>query len=239
MNESLPLELRDVSVTFADGDAQVTAMDHVDFTAPGGELSVITGPSGSGKSTLLAVAGLLSTPTSGSVQINGIDTVGLSAHRRTEVRRDHVAFVFQSANLFPSLRAVEQLEFVAHMRGELNDSSRARARELLEVVGLADRANNRPAKLSGGERQRVGIARALMTQPALLLVDEPTAALDQQRSNEIMELLAETTATTGVATVLVTHDLDRVDLANSRWHMVDGRLRRLDESATLPVGSPS
>lgn len=220
----MTLELRDVTLTFEDGDRSVEAVSHVDLLVEPGEFLVVTGPSGSGKSSLLAVAGLLTVPTSGEVLIDGFTTADLSPSARSEIRRRDIAFVFQTAGLFPALTAREQLEFVLHMRGELDDSGRRKAMELLESVGLAARADHRPSKLSGGERQRVALARALMTEPDVLLVDEPTAALDEGHSREVMDLIGAATFQLKTATVLVTHDLDNIDLCDRRVEMRDGRL---------------
>lgn len=218
------LKLEDISVAFEDGENKIFALNKVSIAVDPGELAVVTGPSGSGKSTLLAVAGLLTLPDSGEVFINSRPMTKLKKKVLSNIRRDHLAFIFQSANLFPSLTAVEQVEFVAHMRGNLDSKAKKQARKLLDEVGLEGRYGHRPAKLSGGERQRVGIARALMSMPDILLVDEPTASLDQNRGNEIMELLSSTTRSKGIATILVTHDLDRIELADKLFHIVDGNL---------------
>lgn len=220
----MTLKIENVSVTFSDGENEIHALNKVSLETKPGELVVVTGPSGSGKSTLLAVCGLLSTPDSGEIYINSKPTVGLKQKARTDLRRDHIAFVFQSANLFPSLTALEQVEFAAHMRGALNSESKKFAKQLLDEVGLENRHHHRPAKLSGGERQRVGIARALISKPDILLVDEPTAALDQKRGNEIMDLIHRTTKSKEIATLLVTHDLEQLDLADHHFHLVDGKL---------------
>ncbi|CAL9355164.1 ABC transporter ATP-binding protein [Streptomyces althioticus] len=218
------LRLRDVCLTLGDGDTAVTALDHVDLTVAPGEFVAVVGPSGSGKSSLLAVAGGLQRPTSGTVHIAGTELTALSDKERTAARRRHIGFVFQQSNLLASLTVREQLLLPLHIDGRLDAAARARADELIEAVGLAHRTGSRPHQLSGGERQRAGLARALMTSPAVLLVDEPTSALDRVRSAEAVRLIAEQTHRHGTATVMVTHDTAIMDAADRVHEMVDGRL---------------
>ncbi|AEI13412.1 ABC transporter ATP-binding protein [Cellulomonas gilvus] len=215
------LRLSDVTLTFGDGDQQVAALDHVDLEVAPGELVAVVGPSGAGKSSLLAVAGGLAHPTSGAVVVDGIDLTGLRSRALAAFRRDQVGFVFQSGNLVPALTALDQLRLVERITGRRAQTS---PEALLDAVGMTDRAHRRPGKLSGGERQRVGIARALVASPSVLLVDEPTAALDRRRSHEIVELLARETHDVGVATVMVTHDHDVLVHCDRVLEMVDGRL---------------
>lgn len=218
------LRLDGVTLTFGDGDAAVTALDQVGLTVAPGEFVAVVGPSGSGKSSLLAVAGGLQRPTSGTVHIAGTELTALSDKERTAARRRHIGFVFQQSNLLASLTVREQLLLPLHIDGHLDAAARARADELIEAVGLTHRAGSRPHQLSGGERQRAGLARALMTAPAVLLVDEPTSALDRVRSAEAVKLLAEQTHERGTATVMVTHDTAIMDAADRVHEMVDGRL---------------
>lgn len=215
------LALSDVVLTFGDGDSQFNALDHVDLTVAPGEIVAIVGPSGAGKSSLLAVAGGLTRPTSGSVVVAGNDLTSLSGGKLARFRRENLGFVFQSGNLVPALTAIDQLRLVEKINGRKGATPPAK---LLEAVGMAERADRRPGKLSGGERQRVGIARALVASPEVLLVDEPTAALDRRRSHEIVELLARETHEFGVATVMVTHDHDVLEHCDRVLEMVDGRL---------------
>ncbi len=215
------LALTDVTLTFGDGDQQVAALDHVDLAVAPGELVAIVGPSGAGKSSLLAVAGGLTRPTSGSVAVDDVELTGLSARALARFRRDHVGFVFQSGNLLPALTAIDQLRLVEKITGRRGPTT---PEQLLDAVGMTPHAGRRPGRLSGGERQRVGIARALMAAPSVLLVDEPTAALDRRRSHEIVELLARETHEFSVATVMVTHDHDVLEHADRVLEMVDGRL---------------
>lgn len=221
------LELRAVTESVPDGMKRRILLDAVDLTVSRGELLVITGGSGSGKSTLLAIAGLLRRPESGDVVIGGITTSDLSNRARTALRQDHLAIVYQSANLFPPLTALEQLELVGHIRGERRADAKARAVGLLEELGMADRAGNLPHQLSGGERQRVGIARALMAEPSVLLADEPTASLDPVLAAEVSELLATQTKSRGLATVLVTHDEAPLKWADRCLHLSGGALSGL------------
>ncbi len=222
--ETRPLQLTDVAVDMRDGEGILTILDGVDLSLERGELVVVTGRSGSGKSTLLAVAGLLRRPSRGEVVVAGEPTAALDARQRTRVRRDHIAFVHQTSHLFPSLRAVEQLELVAHIRGRLGHAARRRARDLLGELGLGDRLQHLPAQLSGGERQRVASGRALMGDPSVVLADEPTAALDPERSRQIMEALAYETRQRKVATLVVIHDPTQLDVADRRLELRDHRL---------------
>lgn len=222
------LSLDGVDLTFRDGDQTLHALDGVDLEVARGEILAVVGPSGAGKSSLLAVSGGLLAPTSGSVRVGGRDITGLGRRELTRFRRDHVGFVFQSGNLVPALTARDQLRLVGHLGG---DRSRLRDPDaLLDAVGLSHRARRRPATLSGGERQRVGIARALMARPDLLLVDEPTAALDRRNSHDVVRLLAEETHEHGVATVLVTHDHEILEHCDRVLEMVDGGLRPVSSS---------
>ncbi len=213
------LELDGVALTLGDGADTVTALDDIHLSVTPGEFVAIIGPSGSGKSSLLAVAGGLTTPDAGRVRIGGTDLTALGARARTRFRLRHIGFVFQSGNLLPALTAADQLRLIARLTGARRDP-----RELLDAVGMGEKANRRPEQLSGGERQRVGIARALIGSPRVLLVDEPTAALDRARSAEVVELLAREARAAAVATVMVTHDHDILDRCDRVLHMIDGRL---------------
>ena len=226
----MSLIVDDAVLTFPDGAGRITAVDHVSLTVEPGEFAAVTGPSGSGKSSLLAVAGLLQTPDSGSVAIGGRVVSGLSRKDAAAVRLSSIGFVFQQSNLIASLTAAEQLEAVARLDGRKGKAVQDRAMELLEAVDLKDAAGRRPAQLSGGQRQRVGIARALMNSPELLLVDEPTSALDSERSSAVMRLIGDVTRDSGVATLMVTHDLPTLTAVDSVYEMVDGRLSRSERA---------
>jgi putative ABC transport system ATP-binding protein len=222
---SAGLSLSGVTLELGDGEETVLALDAVDLTVAPGEFVAIVGPSGSGKSSLLAVAGALVRPTRGDVVVADQDLGSLGARERARVRRDAIGFVFQSGNLLPALTAVDQLRLPLRF----NRSARVAARDpraLLAEVGMEGKADRRPHQLSGGERQRVGIARALVTSPRLLLVDEPTAALDRHRSREVVDLLARETRQHTVATVMVTHDHEILGACDAVYSMADGRLSR-------------
>ncbi len=220
----MSLSIENAHLSFADGDEQRVILDRVSLSVEPGEVVAFTGVSGSGKSTLLAVAALLQRPDSGKVIVAGQDASALSESERTTLRRDNIGVVYQAANLLPSLTAREQLELIAHIDGKLDDTARTRARELLVTVGLERRLDARPAQMSGGERQRVGIARALMNAPSVMLADEPTAALDPDRGRAIMELLTEQAARNNAATLVVTHAIEQI-AATRRLVIENGSLR--------------
>ena len=216
------LSLVAITLRLGDGDSIVTALDNVHLAVAPGELVAVVGPSGAGKSSLLAVAGGLTIPDEGSVTIDGNDIATMKSAARSAYRRDHIGFVFQSGNLLPALTALDQLRLVSRLARRRSGGPDPGA--LLAEVGMADKADRRPHQLSGGERQRVGIARALMGRPSLLLVDEPTAALDRARSHEVVELLARETRRSAVATVMVTHDTDVLEHCDRVVEMIDGKV---------------
>ena len=219
----MSLELDHVTLRLGDGQDVVTALDDVSLKVAPGEFVAVVGPSGAGKSSLLAVAGALTDPDEGDGRVDGVDVRRLGRRERTRLRRRSIGFVFQANNLLPALTARDQLRLAARLPGG-GDGRGRDPRELLAEVGMADKADRRPHELSGGERQRVGIARALVGDPAVLLVDEPTAALDRARSHDVVRLLAHETAQAGVATVMVTHDLEVLEHCDRVVEMVDGRL---------------
>ncbi|MEU5094592.1 ABC transporter ATP-binding protein [Streptomyces sp. NPDC020996] len=221
----MSLSLTDVTLTYPDGDARLTALDHVTLDVPQGSLTAVVGPSGSGKSSLLAVAATLITPDTGTVTVDGRTTTGLSRGELAELRRHKIGIVFQQPNLLPSLTAVEQLQVMARIDGRKPRTAHTRAMELLDAVGLADRAGRRPHQLSGGQRQRVNIARALMNDPTVLLVDEPTSALDHERGAAVIGLITRLTHQRATATVLVTHDRTHLTAVDRIAEVQDGRLR--------------
>lgn len=218
------LTLNDATLSFTDGDERVYALDHVTLTIAPGELVAVSGASGSGKSSLLAVAGALRTPESGHVMIGDTDITNASPRERSAIRRQHLGFVFQQSNLFAALTATDQLLYQAQLAGIPRATARENAAELLASVGMSDKSNRRPGQLSGGERQRVGIARALINSPRVILADEPTSALDANRAREIVQLLRDQTHQRQVATVMVTHDRDILGEADRVIKIRDGKI---------------
>ncbi|MCQ0025456.1 ABC transporter ATP-binding protein [Streptomyces somaliensis DSM 40738] len=221
----MSLHLTDVTLTYPDGDSRLTALDRVTLDVPEGSLTAVVGPSGSGKSSLLAVAATLIAPDSGTVTIDGTLTTGMTRGELTDLRRRKVGIVFQQPNLLPSLTAAEQLQVMAQIDGRKPRAARGRALELLDAVGLADRADRRPHQLSGGQRQRINIARALVNDPTVLLVDEPTSALDHERGAAVIDLITRLTHQRATATVLVTHDRTHLTAVDRVAEVDDGRLR--------------
>lgn len=219
------LSLEDVTLEYPDGTAGVlTALDTVNLAIRPGEMVSLVGPSGSGKSSLLAVAATLIRPTSGEVAIDGEAVTDLPRRRRDEIRREKIGMIFQLPNLLASLTAEEQLVMVEAFRGNPRKAAVSRARAILEMVGLSEAARRRPHQLSGGQRQRVNIARALMGSPSVLLIDEPTAALDHDRSESVVRLLRSITDELDLATLMVTHDTEFVPLTDAVVSMRDGVL---------------
>ncbi|MFE7182289.1 ABC transporter ATP-binding protein [Streptomyces erythrochromogenes] len=220
----MTLLVHDVTLTYPDGESRLTALDAVGLEVPAGTLTAVIGPSGSGKSSLLAVAATLVTPDRGRVVVAGEDTTRLGPAEKSALRREKIGIVFQQPNLLASLTAAEQLQVMAHVAGRPAKALRRRALELLDAVGLADKADKRPHQLSGGQRQRINIARALMNDPAVLLVDEPTSALDHERGAAVLDLLVTLTRERSTATVLVTHDHAHLVRMDRTATMADGRL---------------
>ena len=221
----MSLIVENTTLELGDGDQKVVALDNVSVTVKPGELTVVLGPSGAGKSSLLAVCGGLRPPTSGRITVADQLISDLNPGALTRVRRDLISFVFQQSNLIPALTSIEQLLLLVHLKGRRPGAAdRQRAFALLDEVGMTHRADRRPDQMSGGERQRVGIARALMSEPKLLLVDEPTSMLDQERGQAIVKLLAERCRQHQIATLMVTHDHGMLASANSVMHIRDGRL---------------
>ncbi|SDM01176.1 putative ABC transport system ATP-binding protein [Corynebacterium mycetoides] len=216
------LTMTDVTVTFPDGERTLTALDNISFAADPGHLTFIVGESGSGKSTLLSAAAGLIIPDSGEVLVGGSPV-------NDKVRLDKIGMIFQQANLIKALNVREQLLVTDHMRGIKPRAGRAD--ELLETVGLGGLGERRIEQLSGGQRQRVGIARALMGQPPLILADEPTAALDSERSHEIVALLRTLVEENNIAGAFVTHDRSLISERDRVVEVKDGRVTAL-------VGAP-
>ena len=217
-------EAADVTRTFGHGTAAVHALRGVSLTVPRGRLVALSGRSGSGKTTLLNILGGLDLPDSGTVSVDGMDLAAMGERGRTRLRRATVAFVFQSFGLIPILSAAENIGMPLRITDAGPQAREERVRLMLDVVGLAEHANQRPGELSGGQRQRVAIARALAGSPKLLIADEPTGQLDSETGRQIMILLAAAVRAEGVTALVATHDRTLMDLADVVLQLSDGRV---------------
>ena len=220
------LETRDVVKAYGTGTAATKAVDGVSIGVRSGEFVALVGPSGSGKTTLLAMLAGLLRPTEGSLMIDGRELGSMTDGERTSFRRQKIGFTFQSNNLVPYLTALENVELMLRLNGRFNKEGKARARNLLERLGLGDRLNSLPRQLSGGQQQRVAIARALIHEPAVVLADEPTASLDTERAFQVVETFATMIREQNRAGIMVTHDLRMIQYVDRVLQMQDGKLAR-------------
>lgn len=218
------VETRGLTKVYGSDQTAVTALDRVDLSIEPGEFVAVMGPSGCGKSTLLNLIGGLDTPSSGSVRIDGRETSQMSDDEITRLRRERIGFVFQFFNLIPVLSAAENAALPLVLDSTKPADARKRAEEWLARVGLSERLGNRPDQLSGGQQQRVAVARALITEPALILADEPTGNLDSKSSEEIATLLRQVSGEWGRAILMVTHDSRIAAHADRIVFMRDGRI---------------
>ncbi|WP_040780875.1 ABC transporter ATP-binding protein [Nocardia pneumoniae] len=227
MSEPAVLELSGVTKEYRVGGQTVRALDEVGLHIEAGEFTSIIGPSGSGKSTLLHLLGALDSPDAGSIRFRGEEIGALDEEQQSRFRRHQVGFVFQFFNLLPTLSAWENVAIPKLLDGTGLRKAKPRALELLDLVGLAERAEHRPAELSGGQMQRVAVARALIMNPPLILADEPTGNLDSKTGAAILELLGEI-AGSGNSVVMVTHDMGAVTYCDRVITLRDGRIRSND-----------
>jgi len=218
------IEFKAVTKIYGSGQAAVQALRGVDLQIEEGEFVAIMGPSGSGKSTCLHIMGCLDTPTSGEYLFKGVNVAQMSRYQRAMLRRYHLGFVFQGFHLLNRTSALENVELPLVYHGVPARERHARAREALAVVGLSDWEDHTPAELSGGQQQRVAIARALVTQPSVILADEPTGNLDSVQSNEIMKLLTTLNKDYGITVVMITHDAEMATYAKRLIRVFDGRV---------------
>ncbi|MGV3759898.1 MAG: ABC transporter ATP-binding protein [Actinomycetota bacterium] len=238
MSETAPaLRMEGVRKVYPTGDDEVVALDHVNLTLRSDEIVALLGPSGSGKTTLCSIAGALLTPTEGEVEVGGQRITGLSGKDLTAFRRESVGFVFQTVNLVPFLTARENLLVVDELGRRTGRKARERADQLLDELGLGDKANTLPGQLSGGQKQRVAIGRALMNEPELVLFDEPTSALDTKLGDQVVHLIRDEMKARGTAAVIVTHDDRITHYADRTVHITDGRLDDTGDHEGDPVGS--
>ena len=220
-NETL-IEFRGVTKSYGEGDAVMQALAGVDFHIAIGEFVAIMGPSGSGKSTCMNILGCLDIPTGGAYLFKGVDVGQLTGRQRARLRRYYLGFVFQGFNLLARTSALENVELPLIYRGTKAAERRERALHALDIVGLKGWADHTPAQLSGGQQQRVAIARAMVSEPAVLLADEPTGNLDTARSREIMDLLTGLNREHGISVVMVTHEPDMAEYAGRIIQFRDG-----------------
>ena len=237
MNETPIIELEGITKTFGQGSAAFQALRGVDFTIARGDFVAVMGASGSGKSTTMNILGCLDVPTSGTYRFRGTEVQSLTRDQRSLLRRKYLGFVFQGFNLLARTSAVENVELPLLYRGEGKVERRETALKALDRVGLVPWADHTPAELSGGQQQRVAIARALVTDPDVLLADEPTGNLDSERSLEIMEFLVELNRT-GITILMVTHESEMAQFAKTIVHFKDGLVDGIERNhhQGTPVG---
>ena len=218
------VDVRDVERTFGSGRTAAHALRGVSFTVRRGQLTALCGRSGSGKTTLLNVIGGLDTPTAGTVTVAGREVTRMSERERMELRRDTIAFIFQSFGLIPMLSAAENVGIPLRISGTPSADREQRVAMMLEIVGLSEHAAHRPDELSGGQQQRIAIARALAGSPQLLIADEPTSQLDLETGRQIMRLLLTVVRSEGITALVATHDEALMDLADEIIRLEDGQI---------------
>ena len=223
-NEAQLIEMQGVARTYGEGDAIVRALDGVDLVIGEGEFVAIMGPSGSGKSTAMNIIGCLDTPSSGHYRFKGIDVGALARRQRALLRRHYIGFIFQGFNLLSRTSARENVELPLTYRGASPKAREALVMRAIERVGLLGREHHTPGELSGGQQQRVAVARAIVTDPAVVLADEPTGNLDSRTSHEIMELLKTLNSDQGMTIIMVTHEAEMAGYADRTINFVDGRV---------------
>ena len=224
MSRDVMVELRDVTKRYQQGAIEVLALRGLSLSVEKGEFTALCGPSGSGKTTVLNLVGALDVPTSGTVLLEGRDLATLSRRALSHLRRDRIGFVFQAYNLMPVLTAYENAEIVLALQGVPQETRRAQVMQLLSDVGLAGMEDRRPDELSGGQQQRVAIARAIAADPAIVLADEPTANVDSETADKLLELMHELNRERGVTFLFSTHDPKVMERARRVVRVVDGSI---------------
>jgi putative ABC transport system ATP-binding protein len=238
----LLIQLRGVTKRYGSGVAELMALQGIDLDIRAGEFVAIMGPSGSGKSTAMNILGCLDTPTGGEYLFKGAHVETLSRDQRARLRRRYLGFVFQGFNLLARTSAQENVELPLLYRGDSTSVRRAAAAKALQAVGLSGWEHRTPAELSGGQQQRVAIARAIVTEPAVVLADEPTGNLDTQRSHEIMGLLMGLNKDHGITVLMVTHEADMAAYAHRMVHFLDGTIAddalNVNPTTAAPAAQP-
>src|SRR5574344_2533691 len=225
------IDIKGITKSF--GSLQV--LKGIDLHIKKGEIVSIVGPSGAGKTTLLQIIGTLDKPNSGSITIDGVDVSTLSTKKLSDFRNKHIGFVFQFHQLLPEFTALENIMIPAYIAGKSNKEAMKRANELLDFMGLSDRANHKPAELSGGEKQRVAVARALINNPAVILADEPSGSLDSKNKAELHQLFFDLRDKFGQTFVIVTHDENLAHITDRTIPMRDGIIEQVESTAETPA----
>jgi len=230
------IAVRNLTKKYEEGTTGTLALRGIDLDAHAGELLLLMGPSGSGKTTLLSIMGCILTATSGSVRVDGREVVGLRQKELPAIRLEHIGFVFQGFNLFPTLTAGENVELMLDLKGVSAAKAKKRSQDLLEQVGLGGKYASFPADLSGGQKQRVAIARALAGDPGIILADEPTAALDSETGRGVMKMMSDLAHKRDRAVVIVTHDARVLGFADRIVKIEDGAIAAADDAEMVPAG---
>jgi putative ABC transport system ATP-binding protein len=222
------IETKNLCRYFGTEETQVKALDNVSFTVEKGEFTAIIGPSGSGKTTLLHLIGGLDNPSSGIIELSGVNIANMSGNQLSDFRRDHIGFIFQSYNLIPVLSAEENIEYIMLLQKVASNERKERVKEMLHLVGLDGMGDRRPSQLSGGQQQRVAVARAMASHPDIILADEPTANLDSKTGISLLEVMRDLNQNHGMTFVFSTHDEKIMERATRLVHLHDGEIE-LDE----------
>jgi len=222
--ETNTIIINNLTKIYKEGENQVIALNDINLTINKGEFTAIVGPSGSGKTTLLNMIGGLDYPDSGNIKVDEIEVTSLSPNKLINFRRNYVGFIFQSFNLIPVLTAKENISLVMDLQGISSEKSNKRAMDLLENVGLIDRANSRPSKLSGGQQQRIAVARALASKPKFILADEPTANLDSKSAENLLDIMERLNREENITFIFSTHDPRVMNKARRIIKLEDGKI---------------
>jgi lipoprotein-releasing system ATP-binding protein len=218
------LELENIKKSFSQANQKIEVLKGANLKIKKGQMASLIGPSGSGKTTILQIAGLLDTPNSGKILINGIDASKADDEVRTKIRKNHIGFVYQSHHLLPEFSALENAALPLLIQGKNKDEAFAAAKKILEEVGLEDRFDHKPSQLSGGQQQRVAIARALISKPSLILADEPTGNLDAEIAEKVFEILQRLVKTYEIGCLVVTHNLDLAQKSDKIFTIKNGAI---------------
>ncbi|TMP40331.1 macrolide ABC transporter ATP-binding protein [Pseudoalteromonas citrea] len=232
------IKLTKINKIFADKHQSFHCLKDIDLSIDQGEFTVIAGPSGSGKSTLLNIMGMLDKPTSGNYLFDEKDVAQFSSNKLADIRRDKIGFVFQAYNLMPVLTALENTEMIMEFSGVSKKERKQRAIETLEAVGLGEFKNRFPAQLSGGQQQRVAVARAIAAKPLLVIADEPTANLDSQSTESLLDLMVSLNEKLGITFIFSSHDPRVIERAHRVIHLQDGKVMRDEQLADMSAGHP-